>query len=123
QPEPGAPEPPPETTTTLPQPPPDEERPAPDADLADDGRSITAGDLNLAADSTSDLDPDGMVAIVTGSGFDEERGIRLAFCAIDGTNPTDHCLTPEGAADLGDDEAVTSLDISSNPSDEQRETS
>lgn len=123
--DPGTPEPPETTTTTtLPQPLPDEERPAPAGEVAEDGRSVTAGDLKLSADRTEDLDPEGQAVIVTGAGFDEDRGVRLAFCAVEDGKATERCLAAEDANEVdGTDEAVTSLDVASNPSDERRESS
>ena len=110
------------TTTTVPQPLPDEARPAPDSTLSDDGRSVTAGDLRLSAERVTDLDPDGEGLVVTGAGFDEERGLSVAFCAVGDDGSIGACADEELAKQVGG-EAVARIEVSSNPSAARAESS
>lgn len=51
------------------------------ADAADE-RTATDGKRSLAVSSVRDLNPDGEVVEVKGSGYDQNKGIYVAFCLI-----------------------------------------
>ncbi|MDP1792657.1 MAG: hypothetical protein Q8K63_00860, partial [Acidimicrobiales bacterium] len=59
------------------------------ADAADE-RTATDGKRSLAVSSVRNLNPDGEVVEVTGSGYDQNKGIYVAFCVIPpkGEKPT-----------------------------------
>lgn len=69
---------------------------------------------SLTVSSTQGLDPDGETVTVTGAGYDEARGIYVAFCVVP---PPGQTPTPcGGGADLSG-EGGASRWISSNPPD------
>lgn len=72
------------TTTTVV----DQALPAPVVTLSADGRTATAGTITLEVSKATELDPVGEPVTVAGTGFDEAKGIGVAFCVIG----------PEGAA-------------------------
>lgn len=109
-PDPGAPPPPPPppstTITTAPQTPPDEPLPAPDTTVDDDGRRVSDGTRALVVSRAEELETPGEVLIVTGSGFDEARGVEVAWCAVGADDaPPGPCATSEAAAVLDDGRA------------------
>lgn len=110
------------TTTTRPTPPADEERAAPTGTVAADGRSVSAGTLKLTSTAVADLDPDGEAVIVAGSGFDETKGVRIAFCATPTGATPGPCLDAAAAKAIEAD-ALGDVDISSNPSEAAAATS
>ncbi len=65
------------TTTTVPQ-----ALPAPEVALSDDGRVATAGTITVEVSQARDLDAEGLPVTVTGAGFDESKGIGVAFCVV-----------------------------------------
>ena len=56
--------------------------PAPAATVADDGLSTTDGARTLAVNQAALLDPVRQSVSVTGTGFDETRGIYVSLCAV-----------------------------------------
>lgn len=61
---------------------------APITTLSADGRTGTDGTRTLAVSQVVDLDPAGAVVSVGGSGYDENKGIYVALCAIPPQNRT-----------------------------------
>ena len=84
---------------------------APVTSLSSDGRSATDGTRTLSL-STAVMDPAGGSINVSGSGYNTEKGIYLAFCVIPPLNePPSPC---GGGADI-DGGSSASIWISSNP--------
>lgn len=67
--------------------------PAPATTLSPDGRSATDGVRTLTVSQAADLDPAGQQVTVTGSGYDDFKGVYIAFCMIP---PTDQLPSPCG---------------------------
>lgn len=61
---------------------------APGTVVAPDGRSVTDGVRTLAVSQAADLDPDGATLTVTGSGYDETKGVYVAFCVVPAPDQT-----------------------------------
>ncbi len=98
-------EPPATTTTTAP-----EVLPAPLVTLSEDGRVATAGPLSVEVSQARDLDRSGQPVTVAGSGFDEAKGIGVAYCVV---NPDE--AVPGPCADGSPNASTAVAWISSNP--------
>jgi hypothetical protein len=86
--------------------------PTQEIELRDDGSTATDGTRTLTVSAARDLDPNGHTVEVTGTGFDESKGIYLAFCVLPAR---DEVPTPcGGGADI-EGAAGSSVWISSNP--------
>lgn len=110
------------TTTTRPATPADEAKPAPQGTVATDGRSVSAGAITLSSTQTTDLNPKGQALVVTGSGFNPEHGLRVAFCGINADGNVGACLSREAATAIAADSRAN-FDVSSNPSPAQQAAS
>lgn len=79
---------------------------------AEGARAYTAAGPTITVSKTSGLNPNGDVVTVTGSGFDETKGIYVAFCVKpDPGEAPGPCL---GGVDMGGD-SERSIWVSSNP--------
>ena len=65
---------------------------APASSLSADGRTVAGGGLSLSASQVHDLVP-GQTVTVSGTGFDPEKGVYVALCAIP---PTGQVPSPCG---------------------------
>lgn len=63
---------------------------APPTTLSPDGRSVYGGGKSLTVSQAADIDPAGQSLTVTGSGYDEARGVYVSLCVIPpvGTTPS-----------------------------------
>jgi hypothetical protein len=86
--------------------------PAPATQLSPDGRSATDGVRTLSVSQAADLDPAGTTLTVSGSGYDDFKGIYVAFCVIP---PTNQQPTPCGGGVTVEGNPGVSHWISSNP--------
>lgn len=59
---------------------------APTTSLSADGRTVTDGVHTLSVDAARDLDPAGATISITGSGYDEAKGVYVAFCVVPALN-------------------------------------
>lgn len=84
---------------------------APAVTRSADGRSATDGTRTLTVSKASGVDPAGETITVTGSGYNEEKGIYLAFCVVPARNQTP---TPCGGG-AGQGEVGVARWISSDP--------
>jgi len=66
------------TTTTTSTP------PAPEVAINDDGTEASDGTRTLRVERAAELDEEGDVVVVEGSGFDTTRGVYLALCGAEG---------------------------------------
>lgn len=87
---------------------------APPATLSADGRSVTAGGRTLSASQTSGLAPEGQAVTVTGSGYDEHKGVYVGLCVVP---PTNHAPSPCGGGQDRSGTGGVSAWIASNPPD------
>jgi hypothetical protein len=86
--------------------------PAPITTLSPDGRVATDGTRTLAVSRARGVEPGGEAIRVDGLGYDEEKGIYLAFCVVPPPNaPPTPC---GGGVDL-DGASESSVWISSHP--------
>jgi MYXO-CTERM domain-containing protein len=67
--------------------------PAPITTLSPDGLSATDGVRTLTVSQATDLDPAGQVITVSGAGYDDFKGVYIAFCVVP---PTDQLPSPCG---------------------------
>ena len=86
--------------------------PAPRTQLSADGSTATAGTVTLSVDATKALDAQGTTVTVTGRGYDDFKGIYVAFCAVPKRNQTP---TPCGGGATTTGSTGASQWISSNP--------
>lgn len=87
---------------------------APAGQLSADGRTVTAGSLSFSVSQSVGLSPEGQSVTVDGAGFNTDKGIYVALCAIP---PTNHAPSPCGGGQDREGDAGTSTWISSNPPD------
>jgi hypothetical protein len=85
---------------------------APVTTLSADGRTATDGVRSLTVSQVVDLDPAGGTVTVTGSGYDVQKGVYVAFCLIPATN---QAPTPCGGGADTTGTTGSSSWISSNP--------
>ena len=82
--------------------------------MSADGLTATDGVHTLTVGQAFDLDPAGQTVAVAGSGYDEEKGIYVALCAIP---PANHVPSPCGGGIDTAGQAGAAQWISSNPPD------
>lgn len=92
---------------------PDDVTQAPLTTLSADGRTSTDGTRTLTVSRADAIDPAGEVVTVTGSGYNEEKGIYVAFCVLPESRET--APTPCGGGIDLTGETGASRWISSNP--------
>lgn len=86
--------------------------PSADVELNDDGTTATDGTRTLVVSPVDDLDPEGARVTVSGTGYDDFKGIYVAFCVVP---ERDVAPTPcGGGADLTGSTGA-SVWVSSNP--------
>lgn len=85
---------------------------APPTTLSSDGRSVSGAGKMLTVSEAADLDPAGQSLTITGSGYDEAKGIYVSLCVIPpaGTTPS-----PCGGGVDRENTSGASAWISSNP--------
>ena len=85
---------------------------APATTLGADGRSVSGEGKTLTVSQATDLDPNGQSLTVTGSGYDEAKGVYVSLCVIPppGTTPS-----PCGGGVDRENTSGASAWISSNP--------
>lgn len=86
--------------------------PAPVTTVSADGRSVTDGTRTLVISQAQNLDPAGQSVTLTGSGYDEWKGVYLTFCLLPAQDQTP---TPCGGGIPKDAASKTSEWVSSNP--------
>ncbi len=59
---------------------------APTVTRSADGRTATDGTRTLTISKAADVDPAGEIISVTGSGYNEEKGVYIAFCRVPARN-------------------------------------
>ncbi len=88
--------------------------PAPATTLFADGTAATDGVRTLSLSQAHDLDPSGQTIVVSGQGYEEFKGIYLAFCLVP---PLNEKPSPCGGGIDLEGETGASQWISSNPPD------
>ncbi len=87
-------------------------QPAPPTSLSGDGRTVTAGATSLTVSQASGLAPGGVTLTVSGSGYDESKGVYVSLCAVP---PAGHPPSPCGGGEDRTGTSGASAWVSSNP--------
>jgi hypothetical protein len=82
------------------------------ARAADDGRTTTSGPRTLTVSKANDVNPAGETITVDGKGYDNTKGIYVAFCVV---QPADKAPSPCGGGQDRSGSSGESVWVSSNP--------
>jgi hypothetical protein len=82
------------------------------ARAADDGRTTTSGPRTLTVSKANEVNPDGETITVDGKGYDNTKGIYVAFCVV---QPADKAPSPCGGGQDRSGSSGESVWVSSNP--------